>query len=353
MPGRAQVGRTVFETPRGVPLPFTSLGFGSAPLGNFGRVLSEGEAEAVVAAAWDAGLRFFDTAPLYGHGLSEQRMGRVLAGKPRDEYLISTKVGRVLEPCAPGEEGGGIFLSPAPFRWRYDYSYDGVMRSFEESLARLALDRVDILFVHDVDARNHGSRAACDARIAELMDTGGWRALDELRSSGAVAAIGAGVNEWEPCARLLELADPDLFLLAGRYTLLEQEPLDGFLPECQRRGVGIVLGGPYNSGILARGPDAASTFDYAAAPPDVIARVRQIDAVCRRFDTPMIAAALQFAGAHPAVVSVIPGAQSVAEMQSNLAALATPIPPQLWAALRAEGLLHPNAPTPAPETAPC
>ena len=345
-------GRTSFVTRGGAELSFTRLGFGTAPLGNFQRALSEAEAESVVAAAWDAGMRFFDTAPLYGHGLSELRLGRVLKDKPRGDYLISTKVGRYLVPCEKGEEDAGIFLDVPQVRRVYDYSYDGVMRSFEQSQQRLGIDRFDILFVHDVDALNHSSRAGSEARLQELMDLGGWRALSELRASGAVAAIGAGVNEWEPCQWLLDHADPDLFLLAGRYTLLEQDPLDSFLPQCVKRGVGIVLGGPYNSGILARGPNANPTFDYAAAPAQVIERVKKIDAVCRREGVPMIAAALQFAGAHPAVVSVIPGAQSLAEMESNLAAQRVAIPPSLWAALRAEGLLHPEAPVPAQEPAP-
>jgi D-threo-aldose 1-dehydrogenase len=279
------------------------------------------------------------------------RLGRVLAGKPRADFLISTKVGRLLEPCAPGEEGAGVYLQTPQVRGVFDYAYDGVMRSFEASLGRLGLDRVDILFVHDTDARNHGGWAACEARLAELMDLGGWRALRELRGSGAVSAIGMGVNEWEPCAWLLERADPDLFLLAGRYTLLEQGPLGRFLPACGKRGVGIVLGGPYNSGILARGPQAGASFDYAAAPPEVIARVHRIEAVCRRFGTPLAAAALQFAGAHPAVVTVIPGAMSADEVRANVAAQALAIPPGLWDALRAEGLLHPAAPVPDP--APC
>jgi len=346
-------GRTRFVTPKGAILDFTRLGFGGAPIGNLGRVLSDAEAEGVVAAAWDAGLRYFDTAPLYGHGLSEQRMGRVLRARPRGDYLLSSKVGRRLEPCAPGQEGAGIYLQTPQVRGRFAYSYDGVMRSFEDSLGRLGLDRIDILFVHDIDARNHGGRAACEARIGELIDSGGWRALDDLRASGAVSAIGAGVNEWEPCARLLELCDPDLFLLAGRYTLLEQEPLDGFLPKCLKRGVGVVIGGPFNSGILARGPHDGASFDYAAAPPEVIARVRAIEAVCQRFGSPLIAAALQFAGAHPVVVSVIPGAQSQAELAANLQALRAPIPPELWAALRSEGLLHPEAPVPIAEAQPC
>lgn len=346
-------GRSRFVTPKGAVLDFTRLGFGGAPIGNLGRVVSDTEAETLVEAAWDAGLRYFDTAPLYGHGLSEQRMGHALRGKPRGDYLLSTKVGRLLEPCAPGEEAAGVYLQTPQVRGRYDYSYDGVMRAFEDSLSRLGLDRVDILFVHDIDARNHGGREACEARIGELMDAGGWRALDGLRASGAVSAIGAGVNEWEPCARLLELCDPDLFLLAGRYTLLEQEPQAGFLPECVRRGVGVVIGGPFNSGILARGPHDGASFDYAAAPPRVIDRVRAIETVCRRFGTPLIAAALQFAGAHPAVVSVIPGVQSLAELTSNLQAQRTPIPPDLWDALRAEGLLHAQAPTPMAEAQPC
>jgi D-threo-aldose 1-dehydrogenase len=340
--------RSEFVTRAGARLSFSRLGFGAAPLGNMHRVLSDAEAEGVVQAAWDAGLRYFDTAPLYGHGLSEMRLGRVLAGKPREDFVISTKVGRLLEPCAPGEEGAGIYKSVPPVRGVFDYSYDGVMRSFEASLARLGLDRVDILFVHDVDARNHGGWDACEARLTELIDRGGWRALDELRADGAVKAIGAGVNEWEPCARLLELADPDLFLLAGRYTLLEQDPLDGLFPECQRRGVGVVNGGPYNSGVLAR---KGGHFDYAAAPPEVIARVEALDRVCARLRIPLISAALQFSVSHPVIVSAIPGSQSLDELHGNLHAMATPVPPALWDDLRAEGLLHPNAPTPQAE--PC
>jgi len=339
-------GRTTFVTPKGLSLSFTRLGFGAAPIGNMHRVLTDAEAEAVPRAAWDAQLRYFDTAPLYGHGLSEARIGRVLAGKPRDDCLISTKVGRLLEPCAPGEEGAGIYKGVPPLRGRYDYSYDGVMRSFEASLHRLGLERVDILYVHDIDARNHGGREACEARLRELIDDGGWRALDALRASGAVAAIGAGVNEWEPCARLLELADPDLFLLAGRYTLLEQAPLDGFFPDCARRGVGIVNGGPFNSGILARGPDGDGSYDYGRAPPAVVERVKALDAGCRRFETPLVAAALQFAASHPVVVSVIPGAQSVAELKANVEAFDHPVPPAVWTALREAGLLHADAPVP-------
>lgn len=346
-------GRTAFVTPKGRSLSFTRLGFGAGPIGNMHRVLRDDEAEAAPRAAWEAGLRYYDTAPLYGHGLSEARLGRVLRDKPRQAYLLSTKVGRVLEPCAPGEEGSGIYKGTPHVRGRFDYSYDGVMRSFEDSRLRLGLDRVDILYVHDIDARNHGGPEACETRLRELIDRGGWRALDELRSSGTVDALGAGVNEWEPCARLLELADPDLFLLAGRYTLLEQSPLDEFFPTCRRRGVGIVNGGPFNSGILARGPEGDGSYDYGRAPPEIVRRVEALNAVCRRFDVPLAAAALQFAGAHPLVVSVIPGAQTVVEMQSNLRAMTAPIPAALWTALREAGLLHPGAPVPAGEATAC
>ena len=228
-------------------------------------------------------------------------------------------------------------------RFVYDYSYDGVMRSFEESLKRLGLDRVDILFVHDVDGPNHGGREGSEARIQELITMGGWRALDELRGSGAVAAIGAGVNEWQPCARLLELADPDLFLLAGRYTLLEQEPLDTLFPQCAKRGVGIVIGGPYNSGVLA----GKTTFNYGNIPSNVAARVRSLEAVCRDHGVELRQAALQFVAAHPLVVSVIPGAVSPDEVDGNVALLQRSTPPELWSDLKGGGLLHRDAPVPA------
>jgi D-threo-aldose 1-dehydrogenase len=339
-PGNA--GRRRFVTRGGKTLDFTAIGFGSAPLGNYLRPLSEEDCDRTVSAAWDAGMRYFDTAPLYGLGLSEMRVGRLLASRRREDFVLSTKVGRVLTPCAKDEVNGMFFVETPQVRFDYDYSYDGVMRSFEDSLGRLGLDRVDILYVHDVCALSHGSREASEARIRELMDTGGWRALDELRADGTVMAIGAGVNEWEPCARLLELADPDLFLLAGRYTLLEQAPLDTLFPECKRRGVGIVAGGPYNSGILAGG----TTWNYAAAPADVVARARAIDAECRASGVALPAAALQFILAHPLVVSVIPGGQTEAETKQNAALVNAPIPKALWQRLKDKQLLHPNAPTP-------
>jgi D-threo-aldose 1-dehydrogenase len=338
-------------TRAGRTLAFTAFGFGAAPIGNMHRVLSEAEAEATVRQAWGLGLRYFDTAPLYGHGLSEQRVGAALKGEPRDDFLLSTKVGRLLQPCAPGDEDSGIFLGVPSVKVAYDYSYDGVMRSHEASLKRLGLDRVDNLYVHDIDAMTHGSRQAAEARTRELIDQGGWRALDELRAAGDIAAIGAGVNEWEPCARLLELADPDIFLLAGRYTLLEQEALTSLLPACAERGVGVVVGGPFNSGILATGPVPGAVYNYAPAPEPILRRAAAIEAVCARHGVSLAQAALEFPLGHPAVVSVIPGGQTPDQVAQNLALLKTPIPARLWADLKAAGLLRPDAPTPeAPQT---
>jgi D-threo-aldose 1-dehydrogenase len=335
--------RRDFVTRGGRTLSFSILGFGSAPLGNYLRALSEEDCDKTLTAAWDNGLRYYDTAPLYGFGLSELRVARLLNRKERNDYIISTKVGRILEPCDASEADGIIFVDIPPYRFYYDYSYDGVMRSYEESLKRLRLNHVDILYVHDVDAFNHGGRAGSEARIQELIETGGWRALTELRDNGDVSAIGAGVNEWQPCARLLELVDPDLFLLAGRYTLLEQEPLDTLFPQCIKRGVGIVIGGPYNSGVLA----GRTTFNYGDIPADVAAKVGDLRKVCRAHDVQLPQAALHFVLAHPLVVSVIPGTQSVQETEQNVALLDLVIPAAFWDELKTKQLLHPEAPVPS------
>jgi D-threo-aldose 1-dehydrogenase len=342
----ASLPTRTLTTQAGRTLAFSAFGFGAAPIGNMNRVLSEAEAEATVRQAWALGLRYFDTAPLYGHGLSEQRVGAALSGEARDAFLLSTKVGRLLEPCAPGDEDSGIYLGVQPVKVAYDYSYDGVMRSHEASLKRLGLDRIDILYVHDIDAMTHGSREAAEARTRELIDQGGWRALDQLRAAGDVAAIGAGVNEWEPCARLLELADPDIFLLAGRYTLLEQEALTSLLPACAARGVGVVIGGPFNSGILATGPIEGAVYNYAPAPEPILRRTAAIEAVCAQHGVKLAQAALEFPLGHPAVVSVIPGGQTPDQVAQNLALLTAPIPTTLWAELKAAGLMRPDAPTP-------
>lgn len=331
-----------FTTRDGKSVEFTTLGFGSAPLGNYLRPLSETDCDATLNAAWESGMRYFDTAPFYGFGLSEVRVGRLLQKKNRDEFTISTKVGRLLEPCPPEEVNSGFFIDTPQLRFYYDYSYDGVMRSYEESLKRLGLDSVDILYVHDIDAFAHGGREGSEKAIQDLLDGGGWRALSELRSAGDVKAIGTGVNEWEPCARLLELADPDLFLLAGRYTLLEQAPIDHLFPQCAEKGAGIVIGGPYNSGILA----GLETWNYAEAPPEIVDQARAIESVCSEFDVPLIRAALHFVAAHPLTVSVIPGGQNVKETRQNASLLNEPVPPALWKALKDRQLIHPDSPTP-------
>lgn len=341
MSSRATQLRT-FRTRGGRELSFTALGFGSAPLGNYLRALSEEESDELLSAAWNSGLRYYDTAPFYGLGLSEIRVGRLLQKHANTAFTVGTKVGRLLEPCAPSEVNGGFFVETPNVRFDYDYSYDGVMRSYESSLQRTGLKRFDVLYVHDVCSLVHGSREAAEARVQELVKGGGWRALEELRSSGQVAAIGAGVNEWQACARLLELVDPDLFLLAGRYTLLEQEPLDTLFPECKRRGVGIVLGGPYNSGILA----GKTTYNYAAAPPDIVARVRKIEAVCQEHSVPLASAALQFVLAHPLVMTVIPGSQTASEHEQNVQVLDVAIPSAFWKELKSKQLIHADSPTP-------
>jgi D-threo-aldose 1-dehydrogenase len=326
-------------------LDFTELGFGSAPIGNLYRAVPDDEADAVLAKAWETGVRYYDTAPLYGLGLSETRLNRFLRGKPRDSYVLSTKIGRILKVCPPEQRTGiGKFFDTPSRREVYDYGYDGVMRSFEASLERLGVDRIDVLFAHDVDIFTHGSKEASDAKIEELMGSG-YKALVSLRDQGVVKAIGAGINEWQVAQTLAERGDFDIFLLAGRYTLLEQESLETFLPLCETRGIGIVLGGPYNSGILATGPKPGAYYNYDPASPEILEKVARIEAVCRRHGVALIEAALRFPLAHPCVVSVIPGGQRVAEVEANRRLIDAKVPSALWVDLKAEGLLHPQAPT--------
>ncbi|MCF1709928.1 aldo/keto reductase [Tabrizicola sp. J26] len=326
-------------------LTFTTLGFGAAPIGNLYRAISDEAADEILARAWQAGIRYFDTAPLYGMGLSETRLNRFLRSKPREDYVISTKVGRLLRTCAPGEQPdaiGKFFDTPAR-KEVFDYSYDGVLKSFEISLERLGLDRVDILYAHDLDIYSQGGKDKMDARIEEFM-AGGYRALLRLRDEGVIKAFGAGVNEWEPCQMLAERGDFDIFLLAGPYTLLDQTALDSFLPLAQSRGIGVVIGAPYNSGILATGPRPGAFYKYAPAPDWVLERATRIQEICARHNVRMVDAAFQFPLRHPAVVSVIPGGQAVTEVDSNAAAAGAKIPDALWADFRAAGLLHPDAP---------
>jgi D-threo-aldose 1-dehydrogenase len=325
-------------------LTFTELGFGTAPIGGLYRPVTADEAHKTMTRAWDLGLRYFDTAPLYGLGQSETRLGRVLEG--RKGYVISSKVGRLLRGLGPGEQRDGIgkWFDVPNRKEIYDYTYDGVMRSVEFSLERTGLDRFDILYAHDLDVFNHGSQAALDAKLAEFM-AGGYKALLSLRDQGVVRAIGAGVNEWQPAEWMARQGDFDIFLLAGRYTLLEQEALNSFLPLCLQRGIGVVVGGPYNSGVLATGARPGAFYNYDPAPAWVLEKVAKIEAVCAQYSVRLVDAAFQFPLQHPAILSVIPGAQGVAEVEANARAASAVIPPVLWAHLKAEGLMRADAPT--------
>jgi D-threo-aldose 1-dehydrogenase len=329
-----QLGRT--------DLSVTELGFGGAPLGNLFTPIPEAAALRAVQVAFDAGIRYFDTAPLYGHGLSERRLGAALGTYFRPTVVLSSKVGRLLEP---GEPAAGAYVDVPPYRVVFDYSYDGTLRSVDASLTRLGLDRIDILLIHDIDAFTHGPDRQ-PTRYREAM-TGAYPALTRLRREGTVRAIGLGVNEWQVCQRSLEEADFDCFLLAGRYSLLDQGALAAFLPRCAERGVGVIIGGPFNSGVLVRREMTGATYDYRPAPPEIWARTQALDRVCRAHAVPLAAAALQFPLMHPAVASVIPGMRSAEEVEANLAFLRHPIPGPLWQDLKAEGLLAPDAPTSA------
>jgi D-threo-aldose 1-dehydrogenase len=325
-------------------LTFTELGFGAAPIGNLFRALADDEAHAVLTAAWEGGVRYFDTAPLYGLGLSETRLNRLLRDKPRDSYVLSSKIGRLLRAVPPDQRDGvGKWVDVPARKEVFDYSYDGTMRSLEFSLERLGVDRIDILYAHDLDIFTHGSAPAMQARLDAFM-AGGYRALVALRDQGVIRAFGAGINEWEPAQWLVERGDFDIFLLAGRYTLLEQESQESFLPLCQSRGIGIVVGGPYNSGILATGPRPGAHWNYAPAPDWVLTKAARLQEVCAAHGVRLVDAAFQFPLRHPTVVSVIPGGQGLAEMASNLSAAQTKIPDALWSDLRSEGLIRPDAP---------
>ncbi len=334
-----------FKCPSGAVIDATNIGFGSAPIGNLFQAIPEPVAQATLETAWNAGMRVFDTAPLYGLGLAEERTGRFLQGKPRDEFVLSTKIGRILIDCSPEQATPDKFVDVPSRRFDFDYSYTGVMRSFADSLKRIGTDRVDILLCHDVDVYMQGSREASDRRVEEFMN-GGYQAMIDLRDQRVIKAIGAGINEWEVAETLARRGDFDIFLLAGRYTLLEQEALASFLPLCEQRGIGILLGGPYNSGILATGAKPGAIYNYAAAPVDILARVARIETICAGHGVPIAAAALQFAISHPAMVSVIPGAKRPEEVAMTVATLEVAIPSELWADLRAAGLLRGDAPVP-------
>lgn len=338
--------RKTFKAPSGATLQFSELGFGAAPLGNLYAPVPESQSDATLDAAWAAGIRYYDTAPLYGLGLSETRLNRFLRGKLRGDYLISTKVGRLMHVCPPDQRTRiGAFFDVPSRREEFDYTYDGVMRSLEFSLERLGLDQIDILLVHDLDVFTHGSQAVRDGHIATLMNksTGGYKALVKLRDEKLVKAIGAGVNETAACELLLAQGEFDLFLLAGRYTLLEQAALETFLPLCQKRGVGVIVGGAYNSGILASGAKPGAWYNYSPAPQDVLDRVAGLERVCASHGVKLVEAALRFPLMHPSVVTVIPGASSPDQIAVNLHTLAATIPAGLWSDFKAKSFVREDA----------
>jgi D-threo-aldose 1-dehydrogenase len=338
-----------FTTRAGAVLPFSEIGLGTAPLGDLYERLEEETAIATVAAAHGAGVRMFDTSPHYGNGLAEVRCGAALRRFPRDSFLLSTKVGRLMNPFervaprnpdvySPGFAGG---LS---HRAVFDYSYDGTMRSVEQSLLRTGLDRLDILLIHDVDVWTHG-RDGYETRFREAME-GAYKALDRLRASGAVRAIGVGLNEADVCERFARAGDFDVMLLAGRYSLLDQSAASSFLPLAMEKKIGVILGGVFNSGILATGPVEGARYDYSPASPEILDRVRRIETVCRAHGVALPRAALAFALAHPAVVTLVLGAVTPGEAEANAASVREPVPVELWRDLKAQGLLSEKASTP-------
>ncbi|AWK85281.1 aldo/keto reductase [Azospirillum thermophilum] len=322
-------------------LSLTVMGLGCAQMGGLYRWTSLAEAEAVADAAWNAGLRYYDTAPFYGFTRAERRLGTLLGERERSHYAVSTKAGRLMVPDATvGAEEDG-YVRPLPFRPVYDYSYDGILKSFEHSQQRLGLIHIDILYVHDIGRFTHGDRH--EHYWTQLTRGGGFRALGELRAGGQVAAVGLGVNEHEVVQDALQAFDIDVTMLAGRYTLLEQRSLP-LLDACVRAGASIVIAGPFNSGILV----GNNKFNYADAPAEVVARVRALRAVCDEFAVPLPAAALQFPMAHPAVVTCVSGSRTAGQLQSNIDWFEQPIPPEFWDVLKERGLVEETAPLPSP-----
>ncbi len=346
MPGAAfstAGGMASRPIPSAAPLRVTRLGFGSAPLGEHKVLVPEEDATATLAAAYELGVRYFDTAPFYGYGLAEQRTGRFLKDRPRADYVLSSKVGRWLRPRTTQDRTPRPFIGGLPLEPVLDYSYDGTLRSIAQSLERLEHERLDIALIHDVDVWTHGE--AFPERLDEAMN-GSYRALRDLREQGAVGAVGVGVNDVASCLALAKRGEFDCFMLAGRYTLLEQGALDELLPLCIERDISVLVAAPFNSGILATGAGGAAQYNYRPAPEHVLERVRRIEAVCARHDVPLPAASLQFPLGHPAVASVVPGAISAAEARNNARMMQFTIPDDFWAELRAEKLIRPEAPLP-------
>ncbi len=321
-----KIGQTEIEV--------TCLGFGGAPLGAVGKRISEVEALGILRSAYDGGIRYFDTAPLYGHGLSERRIGAFLSTLERDQFILSSKAGRLLVPIGEGIRDQAM-RDEEPFSVRYDYSYAAAKQSLEMSLDRLGLERVDILLCHDIDTWTHGND---QQNVYKKAAEGILPALSEMKSNGRIGAFGLGVNEWQVCNRVLDDFDVDCFLLAGRFTLLEQEPLDEFLPRCLEKQVSIIIGGPFNSGLLATKNRKRATYDYKPVDDQRWEKAGLIREICDRHGVDMRAAALQYPLLHPAVVAVIPGMWSEEEVNTNLSLIDLILPAELWADLAEKGL---------------
>ena len=337
--GQRNLGSTGIEV--------TQLGLGGASIGELFVRVPELDAFQTIRAAWDAGVRYFDTAPWYGRGLSELRMGAGLRDEPRVAYVISSKIGRWLRaPRNPAAFSGAPWLGGSPNEVVFDYSYDGIMRGFEQSQQRLGITRIDIAWIHDLDHLYHGTGEKLDFHFGQLAASG-WRAIDELKSTGLIGCVGAGINDRGLMTRFMDLVPVEAFLVAMPYTLLDQGVLDDEFPACESRGIGFVIGSPFASGILAKGDTPAAKYAYAPASNEIRERVRRISAVCGRHGVPLAAAALQFPLGHTAVAAVIPGASSPAQQERSVAMFTHPIPVDLWTELKHEGLLRADAPVPA------
>ena len=326
---KRRVGQTKLE--------IDSLGLGGAPLGGNFVDLGYAQAEELIQAAKNIGIGYFDTAPWYGFGRSERVMGDVLRGS---EYILSDKVGRLLAPGPVKNPADFGMVDPLPFNVVYDYSYDGIMRAYEDSLQRLGLDRIDILLVHDIGEFQHGQD---HMKHFKSLESGGYRAMDELRTAGLIKAIGLGVNENKVCMDALAIGDWDVFLLAGRYTLLEQTAVDKLFPACRKAGTSIICGGPFNSGVLV----GRDTWNYAKAPKEVIDKARALGVVADEFGIPLPAAALQFPLGDEIVCSVIPGPRDKGELEQIVTWFKTPIPKEFWSTLKEKKLIEPSAAVPS------
>ncbi|MDE0965881.1 MAG: aldo/keto reductase [Candidatus Latescibacteria bacterium] len=324
----------------------STLGFGGAPLGELFDPVSESEAQETLQAAWDAGIRYYDTAPFYGYGKSEHRLGHFLRQQERKDFILSSKVGRVLTATRDLDSfDKGGWIGGLPFDYRFDYSYDGIMRSWEDSLQRLGLSSIDVLLIHDLDSFFHDSEQRFSAHLNQLI-TSGWRALDELRSQGLIKAVGTGLNRMGALPRLIDAVDLDLSIVAMPYTLLDQEVLEEEFPLCEEHGVRIVIGAVFASGILVSGPTEGARYAYNTASPEILDKTRRIQEVCQRHDVPLPAAAMQFPLGHPLVSAIIPGAMEPSHIQTNAKWFQHEIPADMWAELKTEGLLREDAPTP-------